>query len=551
MRVDVLLMDLWQHSDDPYFLLELEACVDGLQHGVNFLFNGSRQHLRSNPNHGSARREPAALREVITRSIAGGHCVGPFPQPPWANLQIHPLGLVPKSSGGWRLVEDASFPSGDSVNDWTDSIPQQYEKWMQVVAHFARAGPNCFFLQWDKSDAYRSIPLREADQHLTGFHVPGFGFCFSITMPFGFAASAFLWKRYMDLFLLLLSSRLQIPLSDIHAWVDDCLLILSPCAAAALDTFSKLISTARRYNFFLHPTKLYLSRSVTYLGVTFDSTTGTLSIPASKLQQIRDRVRSAVSASAWTRTLAQQLLGSLHHVTRCLPLAKAFLGRLVAVLKVHHGPGRFPPPAWALDDLHAWAHILDTWSGTTVSRLLTVSAPQLRFHVDAFGGSASSSFAGIGLYCLSTGDFAMHEFSPAQLRLAHVKSTYSTHVLEFAAFPLLLSTFSTLVRGTSIEIFCDNDGASATAIKGYHPSLIAGGLCRLLASLCVSLDCHIVYSRVDSQDNLADPLSRGSVADFQQRLSDSGSSFAHSPTTCRSPPTELCATLQCCFFSEA
>jgi hypothetical protein len=151
-----------------------------------------------------------------------------------------------------------------------------------VIDHFARAEPGCFFLQWDKVDAFRSIPLRVQDQHLTGFFVSGFGYAYSLNMPFGFASSAYLWKRYMDLFLLLLATRLQVPVSDLHSWVDDCLMILPACASRALHAFGELVRTARRYSFFLHPDKIFLARSVTYLGVVFDSVAGTLSIPASR-----------------------------------------------------------------------------------------------------------------------------------------------------------------------------------------------------------------------------------------------------------------------------
>ena len=222
MRIDTILLDLWHFSDAPDFLLELEACVDSLNHGVNFLFNGNRRRLRVFKNHSSARRAPDILRAAVQKAIVAGHSVGPFSDPPWANLQVHPLGLVPKASGGWRITEDASFPPGDSVNDFSDALEQHYERWSCVVDHFARAGSHCFFLQWDKADAYRSVPIRVQDQHLTGFFVPDFGFCFSPTMPFGFSSSAYLWKRFMDMFLLLLSQRTGIPLSDIHHWVDDC-----------------------------------------------------------------------------------------------------------------------------------------------------------------------------------------------------------------------------------------------------------------------------------------------------------------------------------------
>jgi hypothetical protein len=54
MRVSTILMDLWHHSNEAAFLLELEACVDGLTHGVNFLFNGRRHTARFQRNHGSA-----------------------------------------------------------------------------------------------------------------------------------------------------------------------------------------------------------------------------------------------------------------------------------------------------------------------------------------------------------------------------------------------------------------------------------------------------------------------------------------------------------------
>jgi hypothetical protein len=87
------------------FLLELEACVDGLTHGVNFLFNGRRHTARFQRNHGSARRQPSILREAVEKSIRCGHSVGPFSSLPWANLQVHPLGLVPKSSVGGALLK--------------------------------------------------------------------------------------------------------------------------------------------------------------------------------------------------------------------------------------------------------------------------------------------------------------------------------------------------------------------------------------------------------------------------------------------------------------
>jgi hypothetical protein len=547
--VDTLLMDSWAlySSDDPADLLELEAVVDGLQHGVNFMFNGDRSTFRMQDNHASARRQLEVLKEVIDKAVRAGHSVGPFPEPPWANLQVHPLGLVPKSSGGWRLTEDASFPHGDSVNDHTGVISQHYESWDRVADHFARAERGCFMLQWDKAEAYRSIPLRVQDQHLTGFHVPDAGYYYSANMPFGFSASAYLWKRFMDAFLRPLAHKLGMPLSSIHSWVDDCLFILTPCASDALATFATLVSTARRYRFMLHPDKLYLSRVVTYLGIVLDSTAGTVSLPASKRDQVTERIKAAISAPLWTRKRVQQLVGSLLHVAKCIPHARAFVGRLVAV---QHRLGKVatPPPDWARLDLHAWLTILSSWSGTAIARVRSHVAPSLVFHVDAFGGNLSGAFAGVGLFCLTDGSYASLAFSVHQLSQAHVVATYSTLVLEFAAFPILLASFGPLVQGRVIEICADNDGATATARKGFHSAEVVGGLCRVLTALLVSLDCHVIYSRVDTQDNLADALSRGDPALFRQTASAQGFYVAPSASPTHLPSIELCTTLQSTFF---
>jgi hypothetical protein len=420
-----------------------------------------------------------------------------------------------------------------------------------VVDHFARAGRDCFFLQWDKSDAYRSIPIREQDQHLTGFFVPELGFGYSPTIPFGFASSAYLWKRFMDMFLLALSLRIKIPVADIHYWVDDCLLILSPCASSAVDVFGELCRTARRYNFHLHPTKIYLARSVTYLGVTLDSVAGTLSIPPPKLEQVRTRIQEALLAPRWSRTLVQRLLGSLFNVARCLPPARAFLGRLMAVLRTSHNRSRFVPDQWARAELEAWSHILESWSGTSLARVRAPSSPPaLSFHVDAFGGNSSGSFAGVGIFCLSNGSFAYAPFTQTQLALAHVVDTYSTLILEFSVFVSLLASFRGLVAGQVIEVFCDNEGAVAVAHKGYHASPVMSSLCRVLAALLVDCDCFIHFTHIDSQVNLADQLSRGSLPAFRKAVSAQGLSLAPSPAPLYSPPPSLCTRLQCDFFSQ-
>ena len=46
--------------------------------------------------------------------------VGPFQNRPISNLRCSPIGVVPKKTGGWRLITHLSYPPSNSVNDYID-----------------------------------------------------------------------------------------------------------------------------------------------------------------------------------------------------------------------------------------------------------------------------------------------------------------------------------------------------------------------------------------------------------------------------------------------
>ena len=125
------------------------------------------------------------------------------------------------------------------------------------------------------------------------------------------------------------------------------MLVLSPCVTDALAVFSCVVAAARRYGFDLHAVKLYLARRVTFLGVEIDMVAGTLALPPSKLSEVTERLQAALEAPTWSRLTVERILGSLVHASRVLPHSRAFLGRLIAVLR--SGPARShlavsPPP---------------------------------------------------------------------------------------------------------------------------------------------------------------------------------------------------------------
>jgi len=45
---------------------------------------------------------------------------GPFKNKPVSNLRCSPIGVVPKKTGGFRLITHLSYPKENSVNDFID-----------------------------------------------------------------------------------------------------------------------------------------------------------------------------------------------------------------------------------------------------------------------------------------------------------------------------------------------------------------------------------------------------------------------------------------------
>lgn len=70
----------------------------------------STKNLRS-----AVQFEQETLNKLNTE-ISLGRIFGPFSTLPISTLRISPIGVIPKSDGGWRLMTDLSSPLGNSVN---------------------------------------------------------------------------------------------------------------------------------------------------------------------------------------------------------------------------------------------------------------------------------------------------------------------------------------------------------------------------------------------------------------------------------------------------
>lgn len=91
---------------------------------------------------------------------------GPFSAPPFPNLQVSPLGLVPKKAPGeFRLIHNLSYPEGNSIND---HIPDhlctvQYQSVDTAISLIQQLGPGAFLAKTDIENAYKQVPIHPTD----------------------------------------------------------------------------------------------------------------------------------------------------------------------------------------------------------------------------------------------------------------------------------------------------------------------------------------------------------------------------------------------------
>ena len=133
--------------------------IQGLQEGFRIGFEGPR-FFRESYNLKSCGELPQVISEKIAAELALGRIQGPFDKPPFPNLQVSPIGCVPKKkTGEYRIIHHLSYPEGGSVNDFIceELSTVKYCKFDDAVALVLELGPGCLMCKTDIEAAYRIL----------------------------------------------------------------------------------------------------------------------------------------------------------------------------------------------------------------------------------------------------------------------------------------------------------------------------------------------------------------------------------------------------------
>ena len=124
---------------------------------------------------------PSIIDKNMLKEVTLGHTAGPFHIPPSSNLQVYPIGAIPKKhSSEWRTIFHLSYPKHrpTSVNTHIppESYSLQYIKVDQAIAIFQDLGPGCSMSKLDIKSAFRNVPVQVSDWELLGMKWEGLYF---------------------------------------------------------------------------------------------------------------------------------------------------------------------------------------------------------------------------------------------------------------------------------------------------------------------------------------------------------------------------------------
>jgi len=450
-------------------------------------------------NYSSALEAHEAVSAVVADEVSQGWVL-PVGEP---SPFVHPLGAVPKSDGGTRVIHDHSVPVGLGVND--NEVYVRYT-WDSLDSALRFLVPHVFMARLDISAYYRHFMVHPAHWLLQGFVWDGVPYVDS-RVQFGLRLAPELAHRFTMFIKRVLFAN---GLAAVVGVMDDylllhcdrrvCLVMLAVAAALLADLGFEV-------NF--KPGKTVLpARSQKFVGVVINTARMTLSLPADKLQSLLADVSALLPRRTVSRKALQRVVGKMQWASRVVYGGRVFMrGCLDGLSSVRH-PGHHVTLNRALrDDLAWWLSAAAAQNGRLS---LAPSLPTFYVYTDACLSPAPS----VGIFF--DGGFASLAL-PAfpSLGLPVPESLDDINPWECFAILVAVSLFAHCWRGGRVVFFCDNSATVSWLSSGAPRAQGPRAIVRALFALCVESHVRLVVQHIPGEQNvLADALSRRQWARF-------------------------------------
>ena len=376
-------MEFWLSGYDQH---ETEFLVSGFKNGFSLQFSGPRIPLYSK-NLKSAILHPDVLKEKLKKECSLGRILGPFKIPPFSNLRINPVGLIPKKSGGWRLITNLSYPFGESVNDYIDPTfcSVEYSKLDSVIDMIQELGQGALLGKLDIQSAFNLCPIQPEDFELLGIQYNN-EIWIQKCLPQGAAMSCAIFERFSTALQWIISTISKSKYLDHYlddfiflgqASTNNCRILMTQFESVCKDIGIPLSSDKTE-----GPTTKLI-----YLGYELDSIAMEIRIPIDKINRAKNSIENIISMKKVRLSVFQSLVGLLNFFTKAIPSGRAFNCELYRAMSQAKKPHHFIRISIQIrENLKVWLLFLQKFNGVSVfSDLDWVSDHDLHLYTDAAG----------------------------------------------------------------------------------------------------------------------------------------------------------------------
>lgn len=493
----------------------------GLRNGFSL---GSNHQLTSTfipVNHKSALQNKLAVSSHIRKELSLNRYTGPFHPSRLQELigpfQTSPIGVVPKSNGAFRIIQDMSFPRDSepvpSVNSFinSDDFPCEWSSFAHCYVLVSRAPPGTQAAVFDVESAYRIIPVHPTDQPLCCIQFNDLIYI-DHCLAFGCSSSCGIFGRVADALVAIFRAH---SIDTILKWVDDFIFLRYP-----LDFNNEVYSysfdeeniwtIARALGWPWSTSKHQPFHSTfTYLGFLWDINGRTVQLPETKIAKYRARLLPWLTASKATLSQSQKLLGTLSHCALVVPGGPSHLPSMFKFIATF-------AKAKSSFTQHSISQLLKDdilWWDTQFSMSFcgkTISEPSPPLPAKVFVDASTSWGIGVSI----DGSWDAYKFFPNTF-------TDGRNIgwAEMVAVEICVYYIAQLYpHGSHIIIHSDNQGVLACVRNQCSRGRHTNSSIQRMSYFLLSHNLHITGQYVATDNNIADPISRGSFPSSSKRL---------------------------------
>ena len=486
-----------------------DILLNGFQFGFPIFYSGPRTPVDC-ANLKSVYQNPETTFTKLQSEIDLGRIAGPFRRRPISNLRCSPIGVIPKKTGGLRLITHLSYPLGFGINSYIDPVYSsvQYSPFDNAVAIVQRLGKGALCGKCDIKSAFRLLPIYPGCFDLLGIKFNG-NYYIDKMLPMGLSQSCSYFEKFSTFIEWVVKSESDN--NNIDHYLDDFFFAGkkgSDDCEIIMDTFFKVCD---RLNVPVAAEKTVRpSTIIEYLGLTIDTENMIVRIPLDKIVELKQKISFVLGNKKVTLKSLQSLTGSLAFCTKALPAGRAFSRRLYAAMSKANKPHHFIRVSNSMkSDLLVWKEFLDNFNGLTyIHDINWISSSDLELYTDSAGGET------LGCGAFFAGKWTFLQWPNEWTNTAILRDiTY----LEIIPIALAIYLWGHMFANKKVVFFSDNEAVVYILNNKTSKSENVMSLLRFIVYATLRLNILVKSKHIISADNkIADYISRGQVKRFKE-----------------------------------